>query len=57
MSGDGDYKNRRPLNGEVSVQKAFLNSSPNESKNLKEYLIKDNAFPLIDMSDAGFLSG
>ncbi|RRW70218.1 hypothetical protein EGJ48_14990 [Pantoea dispersa] len=53
LSGDNDYKNRKPLNGEISVQKAFLYSKPDELRKLKAYLIKGDEFSLVDMSDDG----
>jgi len=53
LSGAGDYNNRKPLNGEISVKKAFLYSAPDESKKTKAYLIKGDAFSLVDMSEGG----
>ncbi|MEK9537103.1 hypothetical protein [Pantoea agglomerans] len=53
MTGGDDYKNRKPLNGGISVDKAFLYSAPDESKKTKAYLIKGDAFSLVDMSEDG----
>jgi hypothetical protein len=53
LSGGHDYKDRKPLNGKVSVQKAYLYSKPDELSKLKAYLIKGDAFSLVDMSEDG----
>lgn len=54
LSEGDDFSKRKPLNGVISVQKASLYSLPNENKKIKAYLVKDDVFRIIDMSEDGF---
>lgn len=53
LSEGDNYSIRKPLNGIVSIKKAFLYSKPDEQKKMKAYLIKGDVFTLTNMSDDG----
>lgn len=54
LLSEGDsYFIRKPLNGIVLIQKAFLYSQPAENKKIKAYLVKGDEFTLTDMSEDG----
>lgn len=54
LSEGDDFSKRKPLNGVISVQKASLYSLPNENKEIRAYLVRDDVFGIADMSEDGF---
>lgn len=54
LSGGDDYLSRKQLVGNVLKEKVFLYTNPSENQKSKAYLVKNDSFNLIDMSDDGF---
>ena len=54
MSGGDDYLSRKQLVGYVLKEKVCLYKNPSENQKSKAYLVKNDFFNLIDMSDDGF---
>lgn len=53
MTGGHNHETRKPLYGIISVQKAPLYSNPDEEGKTKAYLVKNDEFALVNMSDDG----
>ncbi|EOC1340032.1 hypothetical protein ACI09V_003642 [Cronobacter dublinensis] len=54
LSGGDDYLSRKQLFGYILKEKACLYKKPSENQKSKMYLVKNDSFNLIDMSDDDF---
>ncbi|EMA8654363.1 hypothetical protein U5R87_001531, partial [Cronobacter dublinensis] len=54
LSGGDDYLSRKQLVGYILKGKVCLYKKPSENQKSKAYLVKNDSFNLIDMSDDGF---
>lgn len=53
LSGGDNYLSRKKIEGYVKASKVYLYKHPDEREKTRAYLVKGDAFLLIDMSDDG----